>query len=194
MKGIANFLFEVGMLKKTPRSGWGFLPGAVGESVADHVFRTTVIAWVLARMVPEVDDARVVQLALVHDLEEARTSDLNYVHQRYVTVDEAAASRDQARGLPFGEELVELSAEYRAALSPEARLAHDADQLEMLISLKEQLDGGASAAGQWIPFVLERLRTDSAKELAETILGCQSQDWWFDRESDWWVRGGKGGG
>ena len=191
MDRLTNFLFEVGMLKRTPRTGWNFLPGADGESVAEHVFRVSVIAWALARLETGVKADRVVELALFHDLPEARTGDLNYVHQKYVTPDEAAASRHQAEGLPFGAELDNLMAEYREGVTPEAILAHDADQLEMLLSLKERLDGGAKFAEDWFPFVLKRLATDTARRLAQRILQSRADDWWFDRDSDWWVRGGK---
>ncbi|MCD4749162.1 MAG: HD domain-containing protein [Thermoanaerobaculales bacterium] len=191
MDRIVDFLFEVGMLKRTPRSGWHFLPGAEGESVADHVFRMTMIAWVLSRLDGNVDSDHVLELALVHDLPETRTGDLNYVHQKYTTVDEANAARAQSEGLPFGDELEGLLREYREGETPESALAHDADQLEMLLSLKERLDGGAAAAQEWVPFVLKRLRTDAARDLAARILTAHSHDWWFDRGSDWWVKAGK---
>jgi putative hydrolase of HD superfamily len=186
-----EFLFEVGMLKRTPRSGWQFLDGGT-ESVAEHVFRTTMIAFALARLDGAVDTNRVLQLALVHDLPEARTGDLNYVNQKYLTADEARAAKDMTHGLPFGDELDTLMAEYRDESSPEAILAHDADQLELLLELKEKLDGGCQAAEDWTLFVLRRLRTESAKALADTILRGDSTSWWFDKQSEWWVRGGKG--
>jgi len=138
-----------------------------------------------------VDADKVLRLALCHDLAESRTSDLNYVHQKYVTVSQERASAEQAEGLPFGRELLELDREYREERSPEALLAHDADQLEMLLSLKEELDGGAAQAEHWIPFVRDRLHSDLAREIAGRILERNSSDWWFDRESDWWVRGSK---
>ena len=191
MDRIVEFLFEVGMLKRTPRSGWQFLDGGT-ESVAEHVFRTTMIAFALARLDGTVDTDRVLQLALVHDLPEARTGDLNYVNQKYLEADEARAAADMTRGLPFGDELGDLMAEYREESSPEAVLAHDADQLEMLLELKEKLDGGCHAAEDWTPFVLRRLRTDSARAVAERILQGDSTSWWFDKDSEWWVRGGKG--
>ena len=191
MDRIVEFLFEVGMLKRTPRSGWQFL-GTGSESVAEHVYRTTMVAFVLARLNGTVDTDKVLRLALAHDLPEARTGDLNYVNQKYVTADEERAADDMASGLPFGEELRELMAEYREEASPEAVLVHDADQLEMLLELKEKLDSGCQAADDWTPFLLRRLRTDTAKELAEKILAGDSASWWFDRDSEWWVRGGKG--
>ena len=190
MKRIVEFLFEAGMLKRTPRSGWQFL-GSGSESVADHTFRTALISFALARLDGTVDAERVVLLALVHDLPEARTGDLNYMNQKYVVADEERAARDLAHGLPFGDELAGLLAEYRAESTPEAVLVHDADQLELLLSLKEQRDAGNLQADEWMPFVLQRLRTDAARELAGHVLSGHSADWWFDRGSSWWVRGGK---
>ena len=190
MDRIVEFLFEVGMLKRTPRSGWQFL-GSGSESVAEHVFRTTMIAFALGRMDPTVDADRVLRLALIHDLPEARTGDLNYVNQKYVTADESRAADDLSEGLPFGDEIRGLLAEYRDEKTPEALLAHDADQLEMLLSLKEHIKNGIPGAADWTPFLLRRLRTDAAKALADSVLEGDPASWWFDRDSEWWVRGGK---
>ncbi len=192
MDRVADFLFEVGMLKRTPRTGWQFL-GSGRESVAEHAFRTAVIAYALARMAGGgVDADRVVRMALFHDLPEARTGDLNYMNQKYVRVEEEAAERDLTRGLPFGEEIAGLLAEFRAQRTPEAVLARDADHLDMLLELKEHHDVGNRNAREWIPFSLKRLRTEVARRLAEKILERDSSAWWFDRESDWWVHGRNG--
>lgn len=190
MERVANFLFEIGMLKRTPRSGWQFL-GSGRESVAEHSFRAAVIAFTLAHLDGTVDADRVLRMSLFHDLPEARTGDLNYMNQKYVRVDEEAAVADLARGLPFGAEIKELLAEFRAQATPEAVLVRDADHLEMLLQLKEHLDVGNRNAEEWIPFSLRRLRTDAARDLAQRILAGDSSAWWFDKDSDWWVRGGK---
>jgi putative hydrolase of HD superfamily len=190
---IVDFLFEVGMLKRTPRTGWQFLAGAESESVADHTFRVAMIAFVLARMDDTpVDSDRVLSMALVHDLPEARTGDLNYMNQKYVSADEERATADLVRDLPFADELEALLAEYRAEQSPESILTHDADQLELLLQLIENRSAGVPATEHWVPFVLKRLRTDAAQRLARRILDGDSARWWFDRDSDWWIRGGKG--
>ncbi len=190
MKEIADFLFEVGMLKRTPRSGWQFL-GSGGESVADHVFRTAMIAFVLARLDDTIDVSKVLRLALTHDLAEARTGDLNYMNQKYVSVDEDAAVESMSKNLPFGDELRSLHEEYRDQNSNESKVVRDADQLEMLLELKTLRDGGNSSTDDWIPFVLRRLQTENGIKLGDQILQRDSSEWWFDRQSDWWINGGK---
>ncbi|MBW2084862.1 MAG: HD domain-containing protein, partial [Deltaproteobacteria bacterium] len=71
-KQVANFLFEAGMLKKTPRSGYQFL-GNGSESVAEHSFRATILGFILAGLTPGADRVKVVNLCLFHDFHEART-------------------------------------------------------------------------------------------------------------------------
>lgn len=188
MKNLANFLFEVGMLKRTPRTGFQFL-GSGAESVAEHSFRTAMIGYTLAQMDGEADVGQVVQICLFHDLPEARTGDQNYVNKKYVTTDEQRAVDDLARTLPFGDSYRALWREFADKQTRESRLAHDADQLEMILALKEYRDLGNRNADEWYPFCLARLQTDAAKKLAETIWETDSTRWWFEDDHDWWVKG-----
>jgi putative hydrolase of HD superfamily len=70
MEHIANFLFEVGMLKRTPRTGLQFL-GSGKESVAEHVFRVVFIGYALAHLEQDVDENRVLKMCFLHDLPES---------------------------------------------------------------------------------------------------------------------------
>jgi putative hydrolase of HD superfamily len=190
MKNIANFLFEAGMLKRTPRSGFQFL-GTGAESVAEHIFRTTYIGYALGKLASGVNVDRLIKMCLFHDLPEARTGDLNYVNKKYVTADEKQAVKDLAKTLPFGNEIQGLINEYEEGMTEEARLAKDADQLEMILALKEYKDLGNKYADEWLGFSMKRLQTESAKELARTILETDSSLWWFSDKGEWWVTGGK---
>jgi putative hydrolase of HD superfamily len=190
MKNIANFLFEAGMLKRTPRSGFQFL-GSGAESVAEHIFRTTYIGFSLGKLAQGVDVDRLVRICLFHDLPEARTGDLNYVNKKYVDADEEKAVADLAKTLPFGSEIQELVLEFIEGKTEEAKLARDADQLEMILALKEYKDLGNKYADEWLEFSLKRLRTDAARELAKSIMDTDSSLWWFSDKSDWWISGGK---
>jgi len=104
MKEIANFLFEVGMLQKTPRTGFQFL-GSGRESVAEHVLRTIFVGYALSNLESSVDKQKVLKMCLFHDLSEARTGDMNYVNKKYVDVDEERAVRELADTLSFGGEI-----------------------------------------------------------------------------------------
>jgi 5'-deoxynucleotidase YfbR-like HD superfamily hydrolase len=188
MKNIANFLFEAGMLKRTPRSGFQFL-GSGAESVAEHIFRTVYIGYALGRLAENVDTDRVIKMCLFHDLPEARTGDLNYVNKKYVKADVDKAVNDLAVTVPFGDEIKELVAEFEKEESFEAQLAHDADQIELILALKEYKDLGNTYADEWLDFAMKRLKTDIARDLAETVLKTDSSLWWFSDKSNWWVTG-----
>lgn len=188
MKNLANFFFEVGMLKRTPRTGFQFL-GSGAESVAEHSFRTAIIGYTLAQLDGSADVGKVLRLCLFHDIPEARTGDLNYVNKKYVQVNEGKAVEDLARTLPFGDEYRATLQEFGEGASREALLAHDADQLEMILALKEYKDLGNRNADEWYPFALRRLKTAAARQLAETIWETDSSRWWFDDDSQWWVNG-----
>jgi putative hydrolase of HD superfamily len=184
---VTDFLFEVGMLAKTPRSGFFFL-GSGQQSVAEHLNRVVYIGYVLCKMVEGADSSKVMQMCLFHDLAEARTSDLNYVHQKYAKADEAKALADIAQNLPFGKEVQGLVEERNIGESMEAKLAKDADRLEWLLSLKEQVDIGNARAKAWLDSAFKRIETEEAKRLAENILSIDSDHWWFgDKNDRWWV-------
>lgn len=187
LKAIADFLFEVGMLKRTPRSGFQFL-GSGSETVAEHSFRSAVIGYVLGRMSGDLAIDRVVLMCLFHDLVEARTGDLNYVNKKYVKADEEAAVLDQTAELFFGQEIRNLAQEFNERNTPESDAAHDADQLEMILQLKELADLGNRYSPEWISAAVKRLRTDNGRRLARSILHTDFSAWWFkEKEDDWWV-------
>ncbi len=189
LKDIANFLFEAGILSKTPRSGFYFL-GSGEQSVAEHVNRVVYIGYVLAMLEKKIDALKVLKMCILHDVGEGRVSDLNYVHQKYNKADEYKAIKDIAQTLPFGNDIMEIIKEYKSRKTKEAILARDADQIEMLLSLKEQLDIGNERARTWIPSVLKRLKTKTAKDVAGAIIKTNSDDWWFtDKKEKWWATG-----
>lgn len=187
---VVDFLFEVGMLRRTPRSGWNFL-GTGSEDVAQHSFRVAVISYVLARMAG-LEPCRTAVLGLFHDLHEARISDLNYVNQRYVVKDEKRAQRDCVEGTGLEKDIAGAFEEFEARESPESRLAKDADQLDLLFNLKEELDKGNAHARDWIEVALRRLHTPEGRCLARRMLETPHNRWWFGRvERSWWVDRGE---
>jgi len=191
ISNIVDFLFEVGMLAKTPRSGFFFL-GSGEQSVAEHTSRACYIGFVLAAMDKNVDSSKVLKMCLLHDLAEARVSDLNYVHQKYNERKEDKAIKDLAATVPFGKDIEEIIDEYEKRESKESKFAKDADNLEFLLSLKEQVDIGNTRAKTWIPSLLKRFLTKEGQELADQVVKTDSDHWWFgNKEDKWWVNRNK---
>src|SRR3989344_3944411 len=179
--GVVDFLYEVGILAKTPRSGFFFL-GSGEQSVAEHTNRTAYIGYCLARLAGDVDVGKVVQMCLFHDISESRISDLNYVHQKYTERHEEKAHDDLANSLPFGKELKKLIDEYEERKTKESLLTKDPDSIAFLLSLKEQWDIGNTKAKTWIPSLLKRIKTSEGKMIARAILKVDSDHWWFGKK------------
>jgi len=183
MKKIANLLFEAKMLKEIPRSGYHFL-GSGAESVAEHSFLTAFIAYIMSQLDPLIDAHKLISMCLVHDLPEARVGDLNSVHKNYIRADEAKAIEDMTRDLPFGPRLAELVAEFRDDRSLEAKLAHDADQLALLLELKDLSDIGYKPPQTWIPNVIDRLKTATGNKIAKAVMRTRRDEWWINNTVD----------
>ncbi len=179
MKNIANLLFEARMLKEIPRSGYHFL-GVGKESVAEHCFSTTFIAYVMSRMEPEIDALRLISMCLIHDLPETRIGDLNTVNKKYVTADETKALEDTIEGLAFGENLTDLFNEFNNGHTIEAKLAHDADQLALIFELKDLIDIGYKPPRSWIQNVINRLKTKTGSKIADAVMETSRDEWWLD--------------
>jgi len=187
LNGVVDFLYEVGILAKTPRSGFFFL-GSGEQTVAEHINRASYIGYCLAKLAKDVDIGKVVQMCIFHDISESRISDLNYVHQKYTKRLKKKAHKDLIESLSFGNDLKKLLNEYEKRETKEAKLTKDADNLEFLLSLKEQRDIGNERAKTWIPSLLKRLKTNEAKLLANKIIKTDSDRWWFrNKDDDWWI-------
>lgn len=183
---IVNFIYETNIHSKTPRSGLWFL-GSGHQSVAEHLFHTAMITYVLANLIPKVDKYKAVLMALFHDIGEGRTSDHNYVHQRYGRLAEAEAVKDIASSLPFGYEILELFEEEQKRETLEAKLVKDADQLEWIATLRAEEIKGNTKAREWIDIAVKRLKTDVAKKIVKILIKTHPDDWWFNSGDDWFI-------
>jgi putative hydrolase of HD superfamily len=188
MDSIANFLFEVGMLSRTPRSGYQFL-GSGKESVAEHILRTVFVGYTLCKMDDSLDELRVLKMCILHDLPEARTGDMNYVNKKYVNVDEEKAVLELTESIFFGNDIKEAIEEFNRKETKEALIARDADQIALVLQLKECGDLGNKYAEEWINFALQRLSTENGKKLSEKIIKTDSCLWWFKEKGSWWING-----
>ena len=186
LESIANFIYETGILSKTPRSGLWFL-GTGTQSVAEHSLRCAFIGYSLCYLVPKANKEKVVLMCMLHDLGEARTSDLNYVHQKYGRLAEARAIDDLSHTIPFGPQIKSIFDEVEAKESLEAKLAKDADQLEWLATMREEETKGNIKAKVWGQIAFKRLKTEAGKSVGKMLMSVHPDEWWFDAKDTWFV-------
>jgi len=179
MEDIANFLFEIGTLKRMVRNSYQTL-GSGGETIAEHSFRCAMIGYALAKLEEEVDEDKVTKMCLFHDLLETRTGDQNWVHAKYVRSSEEEARQDQCRGLPFGKEMLDLLKEYEERKTKEAIIVKDADVLEQLLQEKEYYEIGNKQAELWMEHSKGRIKTENGLKLAEAIMDGSMKNWYLE--------------
>ncbi len=179
LAGMADFLFEMGHLKRTTRAGWLLLGISQPESVAEHSFRVGVVGMALA-VLEGADVGRTAALCLLHDAHETRIGDVPSVGRAYVTTAvPEAISAHQTSAMPDSAAKVfqELVAEYEAGQTPEARAARDADKIETLLQAAEYQAQGHDTA-PWRETSAAALRTESGRQLAQAINSADPHGWW----------------
>ncbi|WP_416975757.1 HD domain-containing protein [Streptomyces sp. 4F14] len=180
LTAVANFLYEAGTLKQTKRSGWWMAGVRDPESVAEHSWRTSVIATIIAKL-EGADPARAALFAVWHDSQETRTGDVNHLGKRYGAgeADPRTVTADQVAGMPevLAEAVRELVGEYEDKESPEAVCARDADKLECMIQGIEYRAQGYADAQRWIDNSRRRIVTESGQALADAVLATGPLDW-----------------
>lgn len=175
----ARLIYETGLLKLSKRTGWWLCGVKDPESIAEHSFRTAIIAGLLAGM-EGADPARATMLAVWHDSQETRVGDIPHLGRRYLqAASNEQVTQDQTTGLPapLASQLRALVDEYENGDSPEVLCAHDADKLECLFQAIEYRDSGHQNVGGWIESSRTRLRTKSAERLADAAIAMTSQQW-----------------
>jgi putative hydrolase of HD superfamily len=141
LAGLLDFLRAAESLKTVTRSG--YTSAGLPESVAEHTWRLSLMALLVAPEFPEVDFARLVKICLVHDLGEAVGGDIPAPEQaRRLAAGAGGKATDERRdlvslleSLPARSraEITALWDEYEAAQSPEAKLAKALDKLETIL-------------------------------------------------------------
>jgi putative hydrolase of HD superfamily len=182
LNSVANFLFEAGTLKNHKRTGWWIAGVKDPESVAEHSWRAALLASIIAEL-EGADPAKAALLSVWHDTGETRTGDLAHISQKYVGKGDAEViAADQAQGMPagLGALMRSIVGEYEARETPEAICAGDADKLECLVQALEYRDQGHVNVDRWIVNSRKRIRTESAKRLAEELLKTGSLQWLRD--------------
>jgi putative hydrolases of HD superfamily len=180
LERVVTLAHEWGALKRLPRTGWLRAGVTSPESIADHTMRTAMLAWLLGAL-EGADPDRAATLALFHDSQESRTTDLDHVGRHYLqATSNERITADQAEALPqqLAARLQALVAEYEGRSSAEAECARDADKLDMLLQALDYREQGQGSMQPFISSAVATLRTSSGRRLAEAAMRVSPAAWW----------------
>jgi putative hydrolase of HD superfamily len=159
---LISLFLEATTLKRLPRTGW-LLRGVPNvESIADHSFHTAFIVLALADVLnasgtlpAPLDAGRALAIAVLHDLPEARLTDLpgptkHLIPREVKSQAEVKALGELTAALPSAVRFQALWREFEDESTPEGKLVRDADKVEMMIQcLRYELSGSRGLDDFW---------------------------------------------
>ncbi|KAL7523964.1 hypothetical protein ACHAXR_001412 [Thalassiosira sp. AJA248-18] len=138
-----DFLTLTRTLKTTKRTGWVMRGVHNPESIADHMYRMSLMSMIASFSNGALDTNRCIKLALIHDLAEAKVGDIT-PHCGVSEEDKHALElstmeqiREMLGPMMGGDEMLALWKEYEEGTTEEAKLLKDLDKIEMILQAQE---------------------------------------------------------
>lgn len=150
---LLDLLLELQLLDRVPRIGYRLRGITDGESVAEHTFQLALLVRLLAAEELELDRARAVELALLHDLGELRLGDLPATAAGYLP--DGAKHEAERRAVehllaPADPDARAAYLEYDSRASREARFVAACDKLQLMLKVSVyQAQGRGGLAEFW---------------------------------------------
>jgi putative hydrolase of HD superfamily len=175
-----DLIYEIGCLRYNKRH-WSRYLNPNFQNLSEHIFRVAWIAMILAQYEKVKSTDKILKMAILHDLTESRTVDVDYLSRKYVTRLEKEALDDSLKGTSVEEECKELYKEFEEKKTKEAQIVRDADYLDTEMELLEQEAQGHNLRKVWEKFRLkaskEKFFTDTAKKFYEAIQRSEPHNW-----------------
>lgn len=143
-KKMFDFLVIVGKSKKIHRAGWVREKIKDPESIAEHSFRVSVLAMVVADPLG-LDKEKLIKMALVHDLGEVITGDLVFARGALIDIKKRSEKESREKeglknifkAIGTDDEYVKTFEEMIQRISEEAKIFWQIDKLEMAMQALE---------------------------------------------------------
>ncbi|KAI5861995.1 HD domain-containing protein [Durotheca rogersii] len=190
------FFHVLERLKTGKREGWRRFGIERGESIADHMYRMSLMTLVCPpSLAPKLDLNKCMKMCLVHDMAESLVGDITPVDG----VPKPEKSRREAETMDYisknllgmvhgglaGEEIRAIWQEYEDSETLDSHYVHDLDKIELLLQMVEyekrtdkRLDLGEFA------YVATRVALAETQEWAEEILKERNEFWGAQSHTD----------
>lgn len=177
-----QLLFELGTLRHVPRT-WNQFGDPGFANVSEHVFRMAWIAMVLAKR-EGADVAKVLRMAMVHDVTESRTGDVHMLTRRYVERDDKKAADHMFAETSLADDAQSLLKEYAERATLEAKIVKDADLLDVDMEIRELQAKGGKYPARWdekrTQVAATELHTESARAMWKELYAADPFAWYAD--------------
>ncbi|RMD39380.1 hypothetical protein DV735_g5752, partial [Chaetothyriales sp. CBS 134920] len=183
------FFHYLERLKLEKREGWRRFGLGNGESIADHMYRMSLITMLAPpALASRLDLARCTRMALVHDMAEGLVGDLTPVdgvpkaeknRREASTMDWVAESLlGKVHGGQAGRDIRAVWQEYEDSETIESRFVHDVDKIELVLQMVEyEAASDCSLDLSEFTGVIKRLSLPEMKEWAQEILKERHELW-----------------
>lgn len=143
-----QFFHYIERLKIEKREGWRRFGISRGESIADHMYRMSIITMLAPpSLSSKLDIPRCTKMALVHDMAEGLVGDLTPVdgvpkdeknRREATTLDWISEGLlGKVHGGVAGQDLKAAWLEYEESKTDESKFVHDVDKIELLLQMIE---------------------------------------------------------
>ena len=132
-----EFFYEIGQLRLIKRMWRRFFQSETAN-IAEHTLRVIWISLAIAKNEKVKDEEKIIKMALVHDITESRTGDVDYISRQYSEMKEELAIKDILNATVLEKDFLNVWKEYEQRKSLESRIVKDADTLDCDLELMEQ--------------------------------------------------------
>ncbi|TEA12120.1 HD domain-containing protein [Colletotrichum sidae] len=180
-------------LKTTKREGWRRFGVEKGESIADHMYRMSLLSMLCPpALASRVDLARCMKMCLIHDMAESLVGDITPVDG----VPKPEKNRREAETMDYitkgllgsvyggmvGSEIRAIWQEYEDSKTLESHFVHDLDKMELLLQMMEYEKRGQGKLdlGEFA-YVATKFTLNETKEWADALLK-EREDFWAGQQ------------
>ena len=185
------FFHMIERLKTTKREGWRRFGIIDGESIADHMYRMSIITMLAPPyLASKINIAHCTKMALIHDMAESLVGDITPIER----MEKAEKHRRESDTMHFlterllgqgtgaedaGKGMLEIWMEYEQGETLEAQFVHDVDKIELLLQMVEYEKRGEG-----------KLNLEEFTRVAKKIELEEVKRWWNeieDEREDFWA-------
>jgi putative hydrolase of HD superfamily len=176
-------------LKTTKRAGWRRFGIESCESIADHMYRMSILTMLAPSSVSsKIDILRCTRMALIHDMAESLVGDITPVdpvskeeksRRETVTMDYICTNLlGKFNGGLNGAEIRAIWQEYEDSVTPESLFVHDIDKVELLLQMVEYERSCACETdlGEFT-WVAQKITSPEVKTWAEAVFRERQELW-----------------